>query len=205
MCVTTGFLPAGIVYIVEMSMLPNTVRNRSGTHHQHVHVSSLLAQCLTLFDSEAVLFVYDHQRQLPESHILREQGMSPDCQVYAAVFQRLQEVAPFLSLHVTCKEGDIDAQSGQQSGRPFRMLTCEQLSGCHEGDLSAFRDLMQCADPGDQCLSRTHIALQEAVHVTAVKIPADLIQTLLLVGCQAEAEAGYQAPLKLADRCRAFL
>ena len=53
-------------------------RNRRGRHGEHVHLFAKLLQPLFVAHAEALFFVDDHEAEVVELHVLREQAMRAD-------------------------------------------------------------------------------------------------------------------------------
>ena len=67
-------------------------RYRRSGHSQQVAAGALVAECLALLDTEAVLLVDDYQRQPLEADIRLYQGMGAEYDAYGPVFQAAEQL-----------------------------------------------------------------------------------------------------------------
>ncbi len=95
-------------------------RNRRGRHHQLMRhgflaiegatgIQPFIAQCQTLTNSEAMLFVHDHQAQLGKLHGFLDQRMSTDHQLRFAGLNQDLCLGLFFFLQAASEPSYLDA------------------------------------------------------------------------------------------------
>ena len=135
-----------------------------GAHHQQVGGGALLGQCRALPHPEPVLLVGDDQPQVPELHLVPDEGVGADDQLDAAVGQRLVDLFLLRRLYRPGEQRHGDVGGLQQPGEGLVVLGGQDLRGGHQGRLGAALDHRPAQRRGHGGFAAAHIPLDQAVH-----------------------------------------
>ena len=135
-----------------------------GGQGEHVHLLGHLLQPLLMGDAEALLLVHYQQPQVLEAHVLLQQPVGADEQVYRAVLhpgQRLfhlgggAEAADDLNLHRVF---------GKPGARRQVVLAGQHGGGHQDGGLLAVQHTLHHRPQGHLRFAVAHVAAQQPVH-----------------------------------------
>ncbi len=139
-----------------------------GGHHQHVGRPGVLRpEAGPLLHAEAVLLVDHHEAQVAELHLVLDQGVGADQQLYFARGDPLQRRPALLRLRRAGQDGHPDRQSVEHAGDGGEVLAGQNLRGCHHAGLEAVVDGQQHRHQRHHRLAAAHVALQQPVHLAA--------------------------------------
>ena len=146
-----------------------------------VSIARFLHQLEALHDSEAVLFIHNHQAQFGEFYFLLDQGMGSDHQLGIA----LGDVAANLALAVFFQGAgqQHDAVSGifQNPARGKIVLLRQNFSRRHERNLIPVFHGDDCSLKSHDRFARSHVSLQQPPHgKRLLHVGGDFLQHPLL-------------------------
>jgi hypothetical protein len=137
-----------------------------------------------------MLFVDDHEAEIPVDHVPGKKGMGSQDYVDFSGSQRLKELCPPGGFKVSCKIGGPYAQRLQKPGGVFRMLPGKEFRGRHDGALPG--PSFNGPERGEECCQRfagPHIALEEPGHgVGAGHVGVDFRNSFFLTLGQGEGQ-----------------
>ena len=157
-------------------------------HHQDVRRNLRFGpQSRPLVHTEAMLLVYHRQPQIGELHLVFYQGVCAEHQVDGAVGQTGIDLATLFGLGAAGEQGDLDFLRVDIPKYAVIMLCGKHLRGGHDAGLIAVVDGLQGGKNGHHGLAAAHVALQQAVHLTAAgHVGADFLEHTLLSPCERE-------------------
>ena len=120
-----------------------------------------------LFDAESVLLIDDHKTQIAELHTVFDQGMRTHKQLHVARSDPPQCGLPFTGLRGAGKDRHAHGQAFEQAGQGGIMLAGKDFGRGHHAGLKAVVNGQQHRQQGHKGLSRSHIALQQPVHLVS--------------------------------------
>ena len=139
-------------------------RNRRGRHGQHVHFFAKLLQPLLVAHAEALLLVDDHQPEVGELDVLREQAVRADQDVHLAALDLLDDLLLLLGGAEAADHLDVDRERGESPLEGLKVLEGQHRGGRQHRDLLAVAHRLEGGAHGDFRLAVTDIAAQQAVH-----------------------------------------
>lgn len=119
----------------------------------------------TLCHAEAVLFVDDGHAEAVELHFVFEEGVCADDDVDGAVHQSVEYLPASLSFYDACQQFYAQVHPFQEVPEGLKVLFGKDFRRCHHARLVTVVDGDEHGHQGDKRLARTHIALQQAVHL----------------------------------------
>ena len=165
-------------------------RDRCRRHHQHMrHAGAFAPEACALHHAEAVLLVDHHHPQRAKLHIVLDQRMSANEDVQTPGHQFLMDQIALFLAGGSGEEAHIDAERSRHLAYRFEMLGGEDLRRGHQARLEAVVERHEHRHERHDGLARTHIALQEAVHLPSrAHIGANLAEHPLLRSGEREGE-----------------
>src|SRR5579862_5059614 len=94
-----------------------------------------LLQPLFVFDTEALLFVHDHQPEIAKNHVLGQKSMRADGYIDLAFRQVRQRGLDFLGRAESAEHLDADREWLEAPAEGLEMLKCEDCSRSQDGHL----------------------------------------------------------------------
>ena len=139
--------------------------------------------------TKAVLFVDDHQAQSLKLDGILNHGMCAHEYLYGAVDQSLKHLLALSALDDAREQLYADGHIAQELLDSLQMLLSQYLGGSHDAGLIAVVQGNEHRHQRHQRLSRTHVALQQAVHLAArAHVGPDLMHHALLGSRQFEGQ-----------------
>ena len=192
--VSTGCRSSGGVAIVLISRMPviaiSSVRGIGrGRHGQHVDGGPQPLQLLLVLDAEPLLLVDDHQAEVLELDLRRQQPVGADHDVDLAVGQALDR-RPGLGVGLEPAErGDVDREPGVPVGEGGVVLLDQQRGRHQDRHLLAVLHRLERRPHRDLGLAVADVAADQPVHRDdLLHVPLDLVDRGQLVGGLDEAE-----------------
>ena len=137
--------------------------------------------------TETVLLVNDYSTQLCELHSVLDDGVCANQYMHITGAESVENLLTLLALHDASKQFYADRHAFQELTNALQVLLCQDFRRCHHAGLITIVQGNEHGHQGHQCLSATHVALQQAVHLTAcAHILADLVHHPFLCACQCE-------------------
>ena len=146
------------------------------THHQYVGGFVFLCQCRALADTEAMLFILDHQAQTGKSNALIQEGVGTyhhRCPILTG--QGFAHRTAAGTGDSSRKEHALDSQFSKEGGQFFIMLHRQNFRRCHKSRLITAPGGQIGGSGRHRGLARSHITDEDPVHsLAAVHIRGDL-------------------------------
>ena len=194
----------GGVSITDMSRSPNndicSVRGIGvALMADHVHALLELLQPLLVLDAEALLLVHDHQPEILEIHVLRQQPVRADGDIDFAFRQIGEDALSSLALR---NRLSISTRTGNGWKRRLNVSKCwnaRTVVGARTHDLLAVAQRLERRAHDHFRLAEAHVAAQQPVHgLRILHVALDLLDGGELVFRFGEFEGVFELALPVA-------
>ena len=140
-------------------------------------------------DTKAVLFINDDKAETGKLYGILDDGMGTYKDVDSTVQQTFEYFLTALTFHNTCQQGDSQVHTFQEFHDGGQMLLGEDFSRRHDTGLIAVIYGDEHRHQRHKGLARTHIALQQTVHLASrTYVDANFPDDTLLGLCQREGQ-----------------
>ena len=142
--------------------------NGRGRHDEDVWRPAVFGpQLCALLDAEAVLLVDDGESEVAELHVRLYEGVRADENLNTSLLDAFEGFAALFPLDIPGEERHVDANLLHLVAESAVMLFGKNFGRSHDARLEAVVDGKEGHQCGDDGLARTHIALQQAVHLVS--------------------------------------
>src|SRR5215510_9780223 len=133
-------------------------RNRRRRERQHVHRGAQLLHALLVGDAEPVLLVDDHEPEVLERDVLRQEAVRADHDVDGALTQPLDDRLLLLGRAEAGEELDLRRERRESIGERRPVLLGQHGRGHEHGDLHAVADRLERGAQRDLGLAVADVA-----------------------------------------------
>ena len=152
-----------------------------------------------MLDAEALLLIHDHQAEIAELDVLREQAVGADGDIDLALGQVGQRRLEFLGRAEAAEHLDAHRERLEAPLEGLEVLKCEHRGGRQHGHLLAIAQRLEGGAHHHLGLAEAHVAAQQAVHgLRAFHVALDLLDGGELVARLGEFEGVFEFALPVA-------
>ena len=112
-----------------------------------------------------MLLVDDSQSQLMELHGVFDERMSAYHNVDGSFEKTFEHLFSAFAFHNACQQFNAHRHVAQEIANGLQMLLSENLRGGHNSGLETIIECNEHRHERHECLTRTHIALQQPIHL----------------------------------------
>ena len=176
-------------------------RDRRRRERQDIDLGAQLLQRLLVLDAEPLLLVDDHQAEILEGHVGREEPVGADQHVDLPLAGAGEDLAGLLRVAEARDHLDGDRIVLEPLGEGAEVLGREDGGGHQHRHLLLVLDDLEGCPQRHLGLAVADVAADQPVHrLLQLQIGEDVVDRLLLVGRLLELEVGLEGPVHLVGR-----
>ena len=141
-----------------------SARDRRRSEGQDVHLGAELLDALLVRHAEALLLIHDQQPQVLDRHVIAQQAVRTDHQVYAAVGQARKDTILLRRSLEAREHGDADGERCQPAGEVGVVLLRQYGRRHQDGDLLVVHDRLEGRAERHLGFPVAHVPADQPIH-----------------------------------------